>query len=111
MGERTGRGPAFLAAVALLSWPGVAAAQYPAVERGRTFVRLHCATCHAIDKVSPSPLAAAPPFRTLHERYPVETLEEALGEGIITGHPSMPEFRLDPDQISDVIAFLKSLER
>jgi|SRR5262245_58978708 len=111
MGERTGPGPAFLAVVAALSWPGVAAAQSPEVERGRTFVRLHCAMCHAIDKVSPSPLAAAPPFRTLHQRYPVETLEEALGEGIITGHPSMPEFRLDPDQISDVIAFLKSLER
>jgi hypothetical protein len=32
----------------------------------------------------------APPFRTLHERYPVENLEEPLAEGIISGHPSMP---------------------
>ena len=43
--------------------------------------------------------------------YPVESLEEALAEGISTGHPTMPEFRLDPDQIGDVIAYLKSLER
>jgi cytochrome c len=57
-----------------------------------------------------APLKIAPPFRTLHRRYPVETLHEALAEGIVTGHPTMPEFRLDPDQIGDLIAFLKSLE-
>ena len=51
------------------------------------------------------------PLRTLHERYPVESLEEPLAEGIITGHPSMPEFQLDPGQVADVIAYLKSLER
>ena len=72
--------------------------------------RLYCARCHAIDKVSPSPLRIAPPFRTLHERYPVETLEEALAEGIVTGHPSMPQFQFEPDQINDFIGFLKSLE-
>jgi hypothetical protein len=32
-------------------------------------------------------------------------------EGIITGHPSMPEFKLDAGQVADVIAYLKSLER
>src|SRR4051794_29914812 len=83
----------------------------PRVERGRTFARVNCSMCHSIDKVSPSPLAIAPPFRTLHERYSVETLEEALAEGIITGHPNMPEFQLAPDQVGDVIAFLKNLER
>jgi cytochrome c len=40
----------------------------------------------------------APPFRTLHERYPVEDLVEPLAEGIVTGHPTMPEFRFDPGQ-------------
>ena len=55
-----------------------------------TFVRTHCARCHAIDKVSPSPLKVAPPFRTLHTRYPIENLEEALAEGIVTSHPTMP---------------------
>lgn len=80
------------------------------VEQGRRLARIYCARCHAIDKVSPSPLAIAPPFRTLHERYPVETLQEALAEGIVTGHPSMPEFRFEPDQINDFLVFLKSLE-
>ena len=86
-------------------------AQSPAVQRGQVFVRTNCAHCHAIDRSSPSPLKDAPPFRTLHRKYPVESLEESLAEGITTGHPSMPEFRLDPGQIGDVIAYLKSLER
>ena len=66
-------------------------------------------TCHAIDKVSPSPLKIAPPFRDLHKKYPVESLEEALAEGIVTGHPTMPEFRFDPGQVRDFIAFLNTL--
>ncbi|MTV15436.1 MULTISPECIES: c-type cytochrome [Bradyrhizobium] len=80
-------------------------------EQGRRLAQLYCARCHAIDRVSPSPLRIAPPFRTLHERYPVETLREALAEGIITGHPTMPQFSFEPDQVADFIQFLKSLER
>ena len=82
----------------------------PNVLAGKAFARANCSHCHSIDKFTPSSLAIAPPFRTLHLRYPVESLEEALGEGIVTGHPSMPEFRLDPGQVSDFIVFLKSLE-
>jgi cytochrome c len=84
--------------------------QSPAAQRGQLFVRTNCAQCHSVDKVTPSPLKAAPPFRSLHRRYPVESLAEAFAEGIVTGHPSMPEFRLDPGQIGDVIDYLKTLE-
>jgi len=83
----------------------------PAAQRGQTFVLTNCSRCHAVDKVSESPLRVAPPFRTLHLRYPVENLQESLAEGIVTGHPTMPQFRLDPGQVADVIAYLKSLER
>ena len=88
--------------------PSVAAS--PDQQRGKTFALNNCARCHAIDRVSPSPLKIAPPFRTLHQRYPIETLAESLAEGIQTGHPTMPEFRLDPDQIHDLLAYLKTLE-
>jgi cytochrome c len=64
----------------------------PPAQRGLVFVRTHCAKCHAIDRVSQSPLP------------------ESLAEGIVTGHPSMPEFQLDPGQVNDVITYLKSLE-
>lgn len=87
-----------------------AAAQSAAAQRGSNFVRTHCIGCHAIDKVSPSPLKVAPPFRELHLRYPIETLQEAFAEGIVTGHPSMPEFKLDPAQIGDLMAYFKTLE-
>jgi mono/diheme cytochrome c family protein len=40
----------------------------------------------------------------------VETLGEALAEGIQTGHPTMPEFQLDPDQIHDLLSYMKTLE-
>ena len=56
------------------------------------------------------PLREAPPFRTLHQRYPIEDLAELLAEGISTGHPTMPEWRFDPGQIGDLIAYLKTLE-
>jgi mono/diheme cytochrome c family protein len=82
----------------------------PAEQRGKLFALNNCARCHSIDRSSESPLKIAPPFRTLHEHYPVETLAEALAEGIETGHPTMPTFQLDPDQIHDLLSYLKSLE-
>jgi len=92
----------------LLNFP--AQALEPNAQRGLTFVSANCTECHAVDKVSPSPLSIAPPFRKLHEKYPVENLAEAFAEGISTGHPTMPQFRLDTGQIGDVIAYLKTLE-
>jgi cytochrome c len=83
----------------------------PAAQRGLVLVRANCSRCHAIGKIGDSPLPIAPPFRTLHERYPVDDLQEPLAEGIVTGHPTMPEFRFDPGQVGDIIAYLKSLER
>jgi cytochrome c len=82
----------------------------PSEQRGKTFALNNCARCHSIDRVTESPLKIAPPFRILHTRYPVESLGEALAEGIETGHPTMPNFRLDPDQIHDLLSFLKTLE-
>jgi mono/diheme cytochrome c family protein len=87
-----------------------ASAQSGRAQRGQVFVQTHCAGCHAVGRFGDSPLRIAPPFRTLHERYPIENLAEALAEGIVTGHPTMPEFRLDPAQVNDVIAYLKSLQ-
>ena len=94
----------------LLAFPEIAAAQSPSVQRGTMLARTYCVRCHSIDKVSISPIAIAPAFRDLHKRYPVENLAEALAEGIVTGHPTMPEFRFERDQIGDFIAYLKSLE-
>jgi cytochrome c len=78
----------------------------PTVRRGLIFVRVHCSQCHAIDKVGESPLAIAPPFRTLRLRYPVADLQRPLLEGI---HPVMPRFQLTPGQVLDMMAYLQTL--
>jgi cytochrome c len=97
-----------MAGIAVLASLEPAAADNPL--QGRRLAQTYCARCHSIDKVGPSPLKIAPAFRTLHERYPVDMLQEALAEGIVTGHPTMPQFSFDPDQVGDFIAFLKTLE-
>ena len=97
-----------LALTIVMMTPAMAAS--PDQQRGKIFALNNCARCHAIDRVSPSPLKIAPPFRNLHTRYPIETLAESLAEGIQTGHPTMPEFQLDPDQIHDLLSYLKTLE-
>ncbi|MGJ4947885.1 c-type cytochrome [Bradyrhizobium sp. HKCCYLS20291] len=79
-------------------------------QRGRAFAKAHCARCHAIGRTGESAFKPAPPFRTLHLLYPIETLGEALAEGIVTGHPAMPQFELQPPQINDLLSYLKSLE-
>jgi mono/diheme cytochrome c family protein len=89
---------------------GTAIAASPSEQRGQFFARTNCARCHSIDKVTESPLRIAPPFRTLHKRYPIEALEEAFAEGISTGHPTMPEFQLEPDQINDLLSFMRTLQ-
>lgn len=101
-----------VAASLMLPSDGLAqsAALSPSAQRGVLLARTYCARCHSIDRLSPSPLTIAPAFRDLHKRYPLERLEEALAEGLVTGHPTMPEFRFAPDQIRDFIAFLNSLK-
>lgn len=86
------------------------AASAASVRRGKTFAVVNCSQCHSIDRHTRSRLSTAPPFRTLHGRYPVETLGDALSEGLSIGHPRMPEFRLDPAEVRDFTSFLKSLE-
>jgi cytochrome c len=108
-----GRSPAvLLGAIAFcLTGQSALAQQSPQEQRGLTILRAHCEQCHAIDKVSDSSLAIAPPFRALHLKYPIESLERPLTEGIIASHPTMPQFRFDRDQVVDIIAYLKALER
>ena len=43
------------------------------------------------------------------KRYPAESIEEALAEGIVSGHPDMPEFVFEPPEIDAIFAYLDSL--
>jgi len=83
----------------------------PDVNKGQALARAYCAGCHAVGPTGASPRRAAPAFRELHLRYPVEFLQESLAEGIMSGHPEMPEFHFFPGDIEDFVAYLKSLEQ
>jgi mono/diheme cytochrome c family protein len=78
---------------------------------GRQVAEKNCAGCHAILRVGASPFAPAPPFREIVRRYKVSDLEEALAEGVTTGHPAMPEITLPPRQIDDLLTYLRTLQR
>jgi mono/diheme cytochrome c family protein len=80
------------------------------VRDGRQLAETYCSVCHSLDPAGASPHPEAPPFRTLHERYDVDWLAEALVEGLVSGHPDMPEFEFDPLQAEAIIVYLKSLE-
>lgn len=84
-------------------------AQDGGVAHGKALVELNCATCHAIGRTDRSTHTEAPPFRDLSKRYPLDALEEAFAEGIVTGHPDMPEFIASPEQIADIIAYIETL--
>ena len=79
--------------------------------QGERLAQELCAGCHAIGRTGASPREGAPPFRDLHRRYPVDDLAEALAEGIMTGHPEMPQFSFDADQVTAFLDYLRSLER
>ena len=90
--------------------PGGARSSEPDAEHGKALVETNCARCHGVGETDKSSHPEAPEFRTLSERYPVDALEEAFAEGIVTGHPDMPEFEASPKQIRDIIAYLASLQ-
>ncbi len=99
---------------ALLMALGMTAAMQPAdaadLKRGEALLTRACGSCHAVGR-GDSHVKDAPAFRTLGQRYPVEDLEEALGEGFMTGHPDMPEFEFDADDVGAIIAYLKSIQQ
>lgn len=97
------------ALIFLLIAPIGAMAQDSDVAHGKALVELNCATCHAIGTTDRSTHSKAPPFRELSKRYPLDALEEAFAEGIVTGHPDMPEFTASPEQIADILAYIGTL--
>ena len=43
-------------------------------------------------------------------QLPIEGLAEALAEGIFVGHPDMPEFVFEADEVGAILAYLKSIQ-
>jgi mono/diheme cytochrome c family protein len=95
---------------AVVSFPAVGWAQMSdEAKAGREIAERFCARCHAIGAEGKSPHESAPPFRQIVAKGNVESLEEALGEGIVVGHPDMPQFQFSPGNVGALVAYLKSL--
>lgn len=80
------------------------------VEAGKAIVELQCVSCHAVRSGDKSHNPAAPPLRTLAERYPATGLAEAFAQGVLKGHPNMPDFRFSSAQIDAILAYLQSIQ-
>jgi mono/diheme cytochrome c family protein len=98
-----------LAALAACATPEAGETPQPALD-GREIAATHCSSCHAIGVSGDSPAPEAPPFRTLSRNYRVDTLEEALAEGISVGHPAMPQIQLTPEDVDALVAYLQSIQ-
>jgi len=101
----------FGAGLAVAAWlPGLCLAQSAAtISKGHEIAGKFCARCHAIGMRDASPHPSATPFRDIAAKGRVQNLEEALGEGIIVGHPDMPQWQFGPNEVDALIAYLKSL--
>lgn len=77
---------------------------------GLKIAQAHCAACHSIGKTGSSPHSEALEFRKFSQHYPVRELEEALAQGIYVGHPDMPVFRFEPDEVEALIDYIQSIQ-
>ncbi len=80
-------------------------------QKGQELATKLCARCHSVTRDGDSPFAEAPPFRTFSSKWPLESLEEALAEGIVVGHPAMPEFVFGPEDIQNLLSYIGSISR
>lgn len=79
------------------------------LEKGRLIAEANCQRCHSIERTGDSPFVEAPPLRIIARIYKASDLEEALVEGIVVGHPAMPEFQMTGEQAAAITAYIDSL--
>ena len=100
----------FRVAFAILAICVVSAEAQSPETLGEDVLRRHCAMCHATGRSGTSPEPKAPPFRTLHQRVPLESLELLLGNGLLSGHPQMPAFLFQQQDVSAMMRHLRSIQ-
>lgn len=90
--------------------PAIADMTAQAAVRGQQLAAQACASCHATGTGSVSPMAEATPFREIAHRYPLDRLQEAFAQGLVTSHPAMPPFVFRAGEIDDLIAYLETVD-
>jgi cytochrome c len=95
--------------LALWAAQGAIAIAAPA-DRGHRIAVEVCLQCHAVGAVDESMDPHAPPFRSLRVRLATPAFEEALAAAMRTGHRGMPPFSLNAAQVSDLIAYIVTVQ-
>lgn len=89
--------------------PAPTGAPATAADPGKAFVQRACAGCHAVEPTGASPNGRAPAFRDLASRRSDAELAAALGEISRNGHVEMPPIYITPDEMRQVVAYMRSL--
>jgi mono/diheme cytochrome c family protein len=99
-------GAAPVAAVSVFLSPGPApAASDPS--SGRQIAQRWCASCHLVTPQQTSASADVPSFQSIAQR---EDLTESLLTAFLSSsHPRMPDMSLSRREISDLVAYVRSL--
>ncbi len=79
--------------------------------QGQVMAEQLCSRCHAVGRDDASRHSQAPPLRQLSWKYPIESLAEPLAEGIMVGHPDMPEWQFEPKDIDALLAYIESIQQ
>jgi len=80
------------------------------IVRGEAMAETLCAQCHAVRRDGDSPHRDAIPLRQISWNYPIEDLAEPFAEGIMVGHPDMPQWQFEPMDIDALLAYIESIQ-
>jgi mono/diheme cytochrome c family protein len=98
-----------LAAAVFLALSSQALAQDADIEAGAFYAKQVCAACHAVlPNEQISPLAEAPTFQSVADMPGMTEL--ALTVWLQSSHPTMPNIVLEPDDMRNVVAYIRSLD-
>jgi mono/diheme cytochrome c family protein len=99
-----------LASAMVLVSSYAARAQEADIAAGQAYATKVCAACHAVlVNENMSPLAEAPTFQSVADT-PGMT-EMALTVWLQSSHPTMPNIILKPDDLRNVVAYIRSLAK
>lgn len=79
------------------------------VREGRVIAQQQCARCHAVGAMGASPRTDAPPLREVLDTYLPDRVRMSFEEGLLIGHPDMPVFRFEPQDVDALLAYLESI--
>lgn len=96
--------------ISINAWSQTTTQDGATYQSGKELLKINCSRCHAIATDDISDHSMAPALRNISKRYPVDHLEEALAEGIVTGHSDMPVYEFEREEVNEIISYLKSIQ-